>query len=317
MPMPGSGTPDSNGSAYRGRFAPSPTGPLHFGSLIAALASFLQARSQGGTWLVRIEDLDPPREVAGASDDILRALDALGFEWDGEVLYQSRRDEAYQAALQSLLEHGRAYPCGCSRREIAALQGDRKAPAELFYPGTCRHGLAPGRQARAWRVVTDRSAITFRDRLQGPQSQQLDQTCGDFVIRRADGLFAYQLAVVVDDDAQNITEVVRGCDLLDSTPRQIHLQRLLGLATPAYVHVPVALDRSGDKLSKQTGAAAVDRRRGAAYLTAALDFLGQSPPADLARAVPREVLSWARAHWRLETIPRVRGIFADPQSGSG
>ncbi len=308
--MSGSGTPRLNGPAYRGRFAPSPTGPLHFGSLIAALASFLQARSQEGTWLVRIEDLDPPREVAGASSDILHTLEALGFEWEGDVLYQSQRDEAYQAALQSLLDRDRAYPCGCSRREIAALQDDPKAAAELYYPGTCRHGLAPGRQARAWRVLTDGRPITFEDRLQGLQRQQLDQTCGDFVIRRADGLFAYQLAVAVDDAAQHIREVVRGCDLLDSTPRQIHLQRLLGLATPDYVHVPVAMDRYGDKLSKQTGAAAIDPRRGAAYLTAALEFLGQSPPADLKRAVPREVLSWARAHWRLDAIPRQRGIVA-------
>ncbi len=268
--------------------------------------------------MVRIEDLDPPREAAGASRDILRTLEALGFEWDGDVLYQSQREEAYRTALQMLLDHERAYPCGCSRREIAALQEDRKAVAELYYPGTCRHGLAPDRQARAWRVLTHDRPITFHDRLQGLQRQRLDQTCGDFVIRRADGLFAYQLAVVVDDEAQNITEVVRGCDLLDSTPRQIHLQRLLGLATPAYVHVPVALDRSGDKLSKQTGAAAIDPRRGSAYLTAALEFLSQSPPADLKRAVPCEVLSWARAHWRLDAIPRVRGMSAaDVLSGSG
>ena len=303
--MPVSGRSQSSRSEYIGRFAPSPTGPLHFGSLIAALASFLRARSRQGRWLVRMEDLDRPREVAGAADHILRTLEALGLEWDGEVMYQSRRQEAYEAALQKLLNLRWAYPCGCTRQEIAAAQPDG-ANDELVYPGTCRQGLLPGRAARAWRVRTTAAPIHFEDLLQGAQSQVVERLCGDFVIRRADRLFAYQLAVVVDDAEQAITEVVRGCDLLDSTARQIHLQRLLALPTPDYLHLPVATDAAGSKLSKQTGAAPVDPRHGGAALYAALKFLGQWPPEELGRAAPPEVLRWAAEHWRLDRVPRQR-----------
>lgn len=304
--MSAPGRPVSEPSTYRGRFAPSPTGPLHFGSLVTALASYLRATREGGAWLVRIEDLDPPREVAGASDDILRTLEALGLEWDGEVVFQSRREAAYEAALQQLRERGFAYPCGCTRREVAAAQAEDKR-SELVYPGTCRGGLAPGRKPRIWRVRTGAEPVHFRDLLQGPQSQVLAQACGDFVVRRADRLFAYQLAVVVDDAEQGITEVVRGCDLLESTARQIHLQRLLGLPTPAYLHLPLAMGPAGTKLSKQTGAAPIDRRQGGAALHAALAFLGQQPPPALHGASPAEVLAWGREQWDLARIPRLPG----------
>ena len=301
--MPASGRCASSRSEYIGRFAPSPTGPLHFGSLTTALASFLRAKSQRGRWLVRMEDLDRPREVAGAGDQILRTLEALGLEWDGNVMYQSRRQEAYDAALQQLRNLGWAYACGCTRREIAAAQPNGKI-AEPVYPGTCRQGLPPGRAVRAWRVLTTAEPIHFEDLVQGNHSQVLERQCGDFVIRRADRLFAYQLAVVVDDAAQAVTEVVRGCDLLHSTARQIHLQRLLALPTPDYLHLPVATDAAGNKLSKQTGAAPIDPHQGGAALYAALKFLGQRPPQEMRRAAPAEVLCWAAEHWDLDLVPR-------------
>jgi len=285
----------------RGRFAPSPTGPLHFGSLVAAVGSFLSAKAQGGEWLVRIEDLDPPREVAGASDDILRTLEAYGFEWDGEVLYQSRRADAYEAALETLRRVGALYPCACTRGEIAdsSLLGI-EGPV---YPGTCRGGLAAGRRARSLRVRTDGALIEFKDRLQGAQRSQLDREIGDFVVRRADGCFAYQLAVVVDDAGQGITEVVRGADLLTSTARQIHLQRLLGFPTPDYLHLPAALNAQGEKLSKQTRAEPLPRDRPVAPLWRALVFLGQNPPPEWQAARVDEFWRMALARWKREAIP--------------
>jgi glutamyl-Q tRNA(Asp) synthetase len=248
---------------YRGRFAPSPTGPLHFGSLVAAVGSYLHARAAGGEWLVRMEDLDTPRCVPGAAEGILRTLERYGFAWDGDIMYQSARTEAYRAALESLKQRGLAYPCACSRKEV-----------ELRYPGTCRGGIAPGRTARSWRVRTDDD---------------------DFILLRADGIFAYQLAVVVDDEAQGITHVVRGADLLDSTPRQVYLQRLLGYPTPAYVHLPLALNEAGQKLSKQTRAPAIDDMPAGATLLAALRFLGHAPPLELDPASPSEIWRWAQA----------------------
>ncbi len=263
-------------SPYRGRFAPSPTGPLHFGSLVAAVGSYLQARSQGGQWLVRIEDLDPPREVPGATDDILHTLEAFGFEWDGEVMYQSRRHEAYEAALEKLRHVGALYACGCTRREIAdSSVNGIEGPV---YPGTCRAGLASGKSARAWRVRVDGAVVEFNDLLQGMQRCALATDIGDFVVKRADRLFAYQLAVVVDDAEQGITEVVRGADLLHSTPRQILLQRLLDLPTPRYLHLPVVLNEQGEKLSKQTFAVPVDCTNPLPALRQALELLGQTPP---------------------------------------
>jgi len=246
---------------YRGRFAPSPTGPLHLGSLVTALASWLDARAHGGDWLVRIEDIDYPRCVKGADFDILQTLERLGLHADEAPEWQSRRESLYGDALRRLDASGQLYPCGCSRREIAdSLIHVRERHQTLGYPGTCRNGLH-GKLPRAWRVrVPDGPAamICFDDRWQGRQCQDLETELGDFVLRRADGLWAYQLAVVVDDAAQGITHIVRGSDLLDSTPRQIHLQHLLGLPTPSYLHVPVVVNADGEKLSKQSGAQAID-----------------------------------------------------------
>ncbi|HXH04037.1 MAG TPA: tRNA glutamyl-Q(34) synthetase GluQRS [Candidatus Competibacteraceae bacterium] len=289
-----------NGAAAAvGRFAPSPSGPLHFGSLVAALGSFLAARAAGGSWRLRIEDIDTPRVVPGAADDILRTLEAFGLHWDGAVMYQSRRGDAYQAVLDKLLADGLAYPCSCSRKDIAAVAG-----ASLLYPGLCRRGPRQPRHPLAVRLHTDDTPIGFADRIQGPYQQRLATAVGDFVIRRADGLFAYQLAVVVDDAAQGVTQVVRGADLLDSTPRQIWLQRLLGLPTPEYAHLPLALDRNGQKLSKSSQAPAVERRHPVPALVAALRFLGHAPPAELRAAPPAELLDWARCHWQWAHIPR-------------
>lgn len=293
---------------YRGRFAPSPTGPLHFGSLVAALGSFLEARTRGGEWLVRLEDLDPPREQAGAADSILQTLDRLGLHWDGPVLYQSSRSDAYQAAVDSMLASGDAFWCACSRSEIAdsgvtGLEGP-------VYPGTCRGGLGD-RAGRTVRARVNQAPVGFNDGLQGSCVQQLEQEIGDFVIRRADGLFAYQLAVVVDDAHQGITHVVRGADLLLSTPRQIHLQQRLGLPTPIYTHLPVVVDAHGEKLSKQTGATAVDDCHPGKSLFDALIFLRQSPPESLQHATPKQVLDWALTHWN---VARMTGIRASQAS---
>lgn len=290
--------------AYCGRFAPSPTGPLHFGSLVAAVGSFVDARAHGGAWLVRMEDLDPPRFVPGAAGDILRALEACALHWDGEVVYQSARHDAYAAALQRLADSGATFECACTRKEIAdsALGPDGAA----IYPGTCRHGLPPGRNGRAIRVRVNDAPIVFHDRLQGERRHDLAREVGDFVVRRADGVYAYQLAVAVDDAYQGMTDIVRGADLLDSTPRQIHLQHLLGLPTPRYLHLPVATNAQGEKLSKQTLAAPVDASHASECLIAALSFLGHRPPAALHGAVPDEVLQWAIANWNVAHLPRVR-----------
>ena len=286
---------------YVGRFAPSPTGPLHFGSLAAALASWLDARAARGRWLVRIEDLDAPRAQPGAADEILRTLERLGLGWDGAVLYQSQRAARYRSALAALEQ--RTYWCGCTRREIADSALGLAADGAQIYPGTCRAGLAPGKVRRALRLRTAGEKIWFTDRVQGPQAQQLDREIGDFVLLRADGQFAYQLAVVVDDAEQGVTDVVRGADLLDSTPRQIHLQRLLGYATPRYLHVPAAVNAAGEKLSKQTGARAIQIAHPERTLRRALAFLGQAETGDLAQAV---------RDWNPTLIPARRALAAEP-----
>lgn len=280
---------------YVGRFAPSPTGPLHFGSLVAALASWLDARQANGRWLLRMEDLDTPRVIPGAADRILRQLEAMGLHWDGDILRQSDRGDAYEAALEALAAH--TYPCACTRKELEdsalAIDGAR------IYPGTCRNGLAPGKPPRALRVRTEDAPIRFTDRVQGDRLQSVGRDVGDFVLRRADGLVAYQLAVVVDDAAQGVTDVVRGADLLDSTARQIHLQRLLGLPTPRYLHVPVATNAAGEKLSKQTRAPDATPRD----VAPALHFLGMTPPAGLAG---KELLAWAVRAWDPALVPAGR-----------
>ncbi|MES2164408.1 MAG: tRNA glutamyl-Q(34) synthetase GluQRS [Pseudomonadota bacterium] len=297
---------------YLGRFAPSPTGPLHIGSLVAAMASYLDAKVHRGQWLVRIEDVDGDRNVAGADQHILASLQRCGMHWDGEVTWQSRRTGLYQQALQQL--GGLVYPCGCSRKEIADSQlslTGRQAQA-LIYPGTCRHGLAPGKSARALRLKVPQAphcVLHFDDRWAGPVSQDLTDEVGDFVIKRADGFWAYQLAVVVDDGAQGITDIVRGADLLDSTPRQLYLQQLLGLPRPSYLHVPVVTNELGEKLSKQTGAQAFDH--GAApqqllqdAMLPAARFLGMDLQADNLDAFWRAAVpAWAQV---LRNLPNPR-----------
>lgn len=294
-------------ASYVGRFAPSPSGALHFGSLVAAVGSYLEAVRHQGQWLLRIEDVDTPRTVAGAADAILRTLDRFGFQWDGTLVWQSQRTEAYVAALERLRRDGHAFPCACSRRELAdstlARDGSRR------YPGTCRDGLPAGRSARAWRVRAE-GRICFTDAIQGEIEEDLARDVGDYVILRADGLFAYQLAVVVDDADAGITHVVRGADLLDSTARQIHLQGLLGMQVPAYAHLPVATNPAGEKLSKQTLARAIDDRPPAAALYDALVFLGQAPPPELARSSLNTAWEWAKHNWHIEQIPRLRHAVA-------
>ena len=303
--------PDRQGVAakYRGRFAPSPTGPLHFGSLVAAVGSYLEARANKGEWLVRIEDIDEPRTVPGAADGILRTLDGFGFEWDGEVLVQSRRLDVYHAALVRLQLDGYVYPCACSRREIAAATNHLSVDGGLLYPGFCRTGLPEGRAARAWRLRVPDRELSFVDLVQGEHRQNLEREVGDFVLLRADGQYAYQLAVVVDDAAQGVNSVVRGVDLLDSTARQIWLQQCLGMPTPTYAHLPVVVNASGEKLSKQTRAAAVDAVAGSTLLAQALGFLGHAVPAELRTAPRAEFWPWAIAAWAMARVPAVRAIF--------
>lgn len=285
---------------YVGRFAPSPSGPLHAGSLATALASWLDARAQRGRWLLRIEDVDTPRTVPGAADVIMGQLQALGLVWDGEIVWQSQRNEAYQAAFDALAARGLIYGCGCTRREIAdsALRGQTApgADGERPYPGTCRHGLPAGREARAWRLRVPEGVERFEDRWLGAQEQDVAQAVGDFALRRADGLWAYQLAVVVDDAAQGITDVVRGADLLSSTARQRVLGRLLGLPPLRYLHVPLILDpASGLKLSKQNGASAIDTHEPLPALQAAWSALGFTPlpAADVASFLQDATVRWA------------------------
>jgi glutamyl-Q tRNA(Asp) synthetase len=299
---------------YCGRFAPSPTGPLHFGSLIAAIGSYLQARSQGGQWLVRMEDLDPPRELPGATDAILRTLECYGFEWDGPVLYQSRRHEAYRESLEQLRREGYSYRCNCSRKQVGE-EARRLGLPPGVYPGSCRTAAIGERQRHAIRLLAPDGVIGFDDKVQGPFSQQLAQEVGDFVLRRADGLFAYQLAVVVDDAVQGITEVVRGSDLLDNTPRQIALQQALGLQTPGYLHLPVVLNARGEKLSKQTFAPALDETQPLPALWQGLAFLGQQPPTELLQGDLALLWRWAVEHWNRDLIPRkldLRGTHGNP-----
>jgi len=295
---------------YRGRFAPSPTGPLHFGSLVAALGSYLDARHQSGQWLVRIEDLDPPREVPGAAQQILATLEDFGLEWDGPIVYQSGRTEHYRDALTQLRKTGLCYPCGCTRKEIRQRTARRVPTGKggLIYPGTCRRGLQPGRTAAVTRIRTPSQALSVDDLLQGSYSQQLERDCGDFVLLRRDGYFAYQLAVVVDDFQQGVTHVVRGCDLLDSTPRQIYLCQLLRYPVPSHMHLPIAVDADGQKLSKKTGALPLGAEHREQTLMRALEFLGQAPPPELAQQDLSGVLGWATEHWDPSSLKNLKKI---------
>lgn len=292
---------------YIGRFAPSPTGPLHLGSLIAATGSYLESRRHKGLWLLRMEDLDPPREQPGAADDILRTLEAFGFKWDGEVMYQSRRGTLYDATLKQLAEAGLLYPCTCSRKEITEHNGDNVT--DMIYPGTCRNPANYNEnKTAALRLRTHNNAIKFTDTIQGQYSQKLESEVGDFPLKRRDGYYAYHLAVVIDDAGQGITHVVRGCDLLDSTPRQIYLQTLLNLPTPEYSHLPVAVNNKGQKLSKQTYAKAIRVDQAPPLLWTVLKFLGQQPPDELECETLNTLWEWAIEHWRLEKVPRTEKI---------
>lgn len=279
--------------SYVGRFAPSPTGPLHFGSLVAAVGSFLEAHRLKGLWLVRIDDVDELRIVPGMGDQILRSLEDHGLHWDAEVVYQTRRKSMYSDALTQLRDGAVAYPCACSR----------KALVDGRYLGTCRSGMPAAGVERSLRLRTDDTEVSLIDGIQGRYAQRLWSEVGDFVIRRADGLTAYHLATVVDDAEQGVTHVVRGADLLSSTPRQIHLQRCLELATPNYTHLPIALNEWGNKLSKQTGATALDHRQAGRSLWLALEFLGQQPPADLSPGPVSELMAWACDSWKPALVP--------------
>jgi glutamyl-Q tRNA(Asp) synthetase len=260
-----------------------------------------------------MEDLDPPREAPGAADDILRTLEAFGLHWDGEVVYQSRRHALYQEALEKLRARDALYACACSRREIA--DSSVSGVDGLVYPGTCRAGIAPGRAPRAWRVKVDGQRIEFNDAIQGSMVRDLAVDFGDFVVRRADGFFAYQLAVVVDDAAQGITAIVRGADLIESTPRQIHLQRLLDLPTPDYLHLPVALSRQREKLSKQTFAAPLDSVHPLPALIQVMRFLGQSVPRELADGGIPDFWRWVVQNWDQQRVPRTQGVVFEETAG--
>ena len=298
---------------YRGRFAPSPTGPLHFGSLVAAVASYLQARVNNGEWLVRIEDIDPPREMPGATDAILRALERHGFEFPAPLL-QSSRLEHYDEIITALLDQGLAYRCSCSRKTLQT--NPNLGRAGVIYPGTCRTATGDAtRQAASVRVRTSNELLTFTDALQGTQKCRLESEIGDYLVRRGDGLVAYQLAVVIDDSYQAISEVVRGTDLLDSTFMQIWLQRCLKLPTPAYMHVPVVTGRDGKKLSKQTGAQELNPDSPVRNILYAFVFLGLNPPESLQEATLAEAWSWGFEHWQPAALTNLLTRPADDLNG--
>lgn len=285
--------------SYIGRFAPTPSGYLHFGSLVAALASYLDARAVGGQWLMRMEDLDPPREQTGAQAAILNTLETYGFEWDGELIRQSDRHDAYQDIISRWFNHGLAYACTCSRKQLEAFHG--------IYAGLCRNaGHSP--EDAAIRIRVPELEYRFEDRVQGEFRQHLGRDVGDFVIRRRDGLYAYQLAVVLDDGWQGVTDIVRGADLLDSTPRQLYLQELLGLPQPRYLHVPLITQPDGHKLGKSYRSPPLAADEATPLLIRALRALGQTPPAELTFGTPREVLHWGIAHWSADLIPRVTTV---------
>lgn len=294
---------------YIGRFAPSPTGPLHFGSLIAAVASYLEAKTHDGIWLLRMEDLDKPREIKGAANAILHSLDKFGFEWDGEVSHQSQRHELYEHYFNLLKNKALIYACTCTRKEIADSTNQQGIDG-VVYPQTCLHHPLKSNVPCAWRIKTNSIDINFNDEIQGEIKQNLSQDVGDFIVKRADGLFAYQFAVVVDDAEQGVTNIVRGADLLDSTPRQIYLQRQLDFATPHYTHVPVASNAAGEKLSKQTLATPISENNANQLIYDALIFLGQQPDPEIRHASPTEIWQWAISNWDIKKISKLRATSA-------
>lgn len=295
---------------YIGRFAPSPTGPLHFGSLITALASYLDAKANSGQWLVRMEDIDPPREQPGAADSILRCLEGHGLLWDGAVIYQSQRHSAYQDCLDYLRSRDWIYPCGCSRQDLASMGG--------IYDGRCRHRRVDLSKPHSLRLklydIPDHPSadeVHFDDLIQGHQAQNLRTQAGDQILKRRDGFFAYQLAVVVDDITQGITHIIRGADLLEVTGRQLFFFGLLGAPQPAFGHLPLAMNASGQKLSKQNHARAISVNQASRNLWRGLEFLGQNPPSDLARAPTGEILDWGLHHWRRDGISGLAHFYPD------
>jgi glutamyl-Q tRNA(Asp) synthetase len=273
---------------------------------VAAVGSYLQAKINDGEWLVRMEDVDTTRKVAGADVEILKTLEAFGFEWHGDVVYQSQRNNLYQQVLEQLIEQSLVFPCRCSRKQLASshnISSNNTGPDKTIYPGTCRHRTLPEPKEHSLRLLANDVTIKFDDKIMGHQSQDIQTQCGDFVIKRRDGLFAYQLAVVVDDAAQGISEIVRGADLLDNTARQIYLQHILNLPTPAYCHLPLAVDSAGNKISKSEGAASVDIAHREQQLIHALDFLGQQPPDELMTCNTNDIWQWAIEHWKLAHVP--------------
>ncbi len=287
---------------YRGRFAPSPTGPLHFGSLVAAMGSYLQAKSQNGEWLLRIDDIDPPREQKGATDNILRTLEGFGFEWDRSVLYQSNQLTRYQEALQYLLEQKLAYPCSCSRKSILEKTGQTKG--ETVYPGFCRNGPLENLSEYSIRIRCNNEFIQFDDAILGPQSFDLEKMNGDFILQRRDGYFSYHLASGIDDAEQGITEVVRGADLLNCSPSQIYVQQTLNLTSPQYCHLPIVLNETGQKLSKQSHAKPIEIKESVDLLYKSLKFLGQMPSIELMNTNNEEIWNWAINHWQPERVSK-------------
>ncbi|HIF51031.1 MAG TPA: tRNA glutamyl-Q(34) synthetase GluQRS [Thiotrichaceae bacterium] len=289
-------------SNYRGRFAPTPSGPLHFGSIIAALGSYIQSHQNHGKWLVRIDDIDQSRAVAGANKIILEQLESLGLFWDESVVYQSQRLDLYQAALDELQQNEYTFPCACSRKDLS----------DKPYPGTCRNGITSGNKARSIRLKTNNNEVGINDFLQGFYKQCLQSEIGDFIIKRADGYFAYHLAVVVDDAEQNITDIVRGIDLLDSTPRQVYLQNKLNLLTPSYLHLPIAVDKNGKKISKADKAESITTNKPNEILFKALNFLGQKPDEKLKTYNVETILDWSIKNWDANSLPKEKEIIINP-----
>jgi len=286
-----------NSAIYKGRFAPSPTGELHFGSLLAAISSYLEAKKHNGQWIIRMEDLDQPRTVVGSADSILQTLDTFGFEWDGEVVFQSQRSALYEEYLQELISEHLIYRCDCSRNKL------KESKSFPVYDGFCRNKNNEIPAPYALRCKTPNTRLSFTDQIQGNHSVDLNQQCGDFIVRRRDQLFAYQLAVICDDSEQAITDIVRGADLLTATPIQIYLQQQLQLAEPVYSHIPVAMHQQGRKLSKSHQDLAIFKHTPTAIMTQALSFLGQSPPGDLAKTDINGFWHWAINNWDLNKIP--------------
>lgn len=283
---------------YRGRFAPTPSGPLHFGSIIAALGSYLQAKINNGKWLVRIDDIDQARAKKNADKIILEQLESLGLLWDEEIEYQSQNIDTYETALNELEELALIFPCRCSRKDLSNMP----------YPGTCREARLSKSNSNSIRIITDKQTITLTDKLQGEYSQTLETDIGDFIIKRADGYFSYHLASVIDDAKQNITEIVRGIDLLDSTPRQIYLQQKLNLITPTYLHLPIAINSEGKKISKSTEVESRYIHDPNIQLFNALVFLGQCPPEELRNDTPVSILEWAEEKWNIDLLPQQKEI---------